>query len=303
MKLYTERHGTDYERIVDICVLKVVNELPYITNTDVCKLVLLKKGSLTLRLSADSVEQKEIKAPAAIFFSSREEIVICDDTKFEATIVYFKPSVINDVFQYERLYAGEFEDLQGTTIYQDYLIIRNFVQKEAGTIHYSRLTDVSLAKLLDLIEKMKRDLDEQYDGYWPCRSRTFFIEILFFLNFCYSNDPCNIENKSSFTTQVIEYLNRHIDEKLDLERITKKFHVNRNYLNQEFTRDTGMTCLAYVVKLRIDLAKLWLAETEIPIHEIGRRLGYLDHNYFTKVFHKECGVSPSQYRNDYSQNE
>ena len=187
-------------------------------------------------MSENAVEKKKIKAPVAIFLSNREEIVVCDDTRFEATVVYFKPSVINDVFQYEQLYAGEFEKLQGTTLYQDYLIIRNFVQKEAGVIQYSRLTDVSLTKLLELIEKMKQDLDEQYDGYWPCRSRSFFIEILFFLNFCYNNDHSYTGNTSSFTTQVIEYLNQHIDERLDL-----------------------------------------------------------DHNYFTKVFHKECGVSPSQY--------
>lgn len=46
----------------------------------------------------------------------------------------------------------------------------------------------------------------------------------------------------------------------------------------------------------MELAQLWLAETELPIAEIGRRLGYDDQNYFAKVFRKETGVSPSDYR-------
>ena len=64
-----------------------------------------------------------------------------------------------------------------------------------------------------------------------------------------------------------------------------------------FFKDTGKTCLNYLLSIRMDLAKLWLKETEIPISEIAERLDYLDNNYFTKVFRKHCGCSPTEYRN------
>ncbi len=57
-----------------------------------------------------------------------------------------------------------------------------------------------------------------------------------------------------------------------------------------------MTCLNYFEKMKINLAQIMLAETELQIGEIAARVGYFDGNYFTKVFKKHTGVTPNQYR-------
>lgn len=61
-----------------------------------------------------------------------------------------------------------------------------------------------------------------------------------------------------------------------------------------------MTCLAYLMKLRMDLSKMLLTETELPVSEIGRRVSFTDQNYFARVFCKECEMSPSKYRETYT---
>lgn len=297
-ELCTRRNQNDYERIVDIFILKSKNDLPYINNDVTCKLLILKKGTLSLLVNGKHSEPINIKSPSAIFFSNNDRIEICSSLRFEATIIFFKPSFINDAFSYDRLYRLEFEKSCGTTLYQDYILVRNFVMKDDKLLKYSHLSDISLTHIMDLVAKMEHELKVQYDGFWPCRSRSFFIELLFSLNFSSVDDPYNLDEEKSFTASVIEYLNQHMDEKIDLSAITKEFHINRNYLNQQFINETGVTCLSYLLRLRMDLAKMWLLETDIPVGEIGRRLGYLDQNYFAKVFKKECGVSPSGYRQD-----
>ena len=293
MKLYTERKENDYKRIVDIYIDKSENDLAYINDSTTCKLVIIKKGSVSYGINGKSSDR--VNAPAAVFLSNTDSFLI-SHSKFKATTVYFKPSLINDIFTYDRIEAGEFEDKHNTTIYQDYLIIRNFLKKDGYPIKTMILSDDSLLGITYLIDQMETELSEQYDGYWPCRSRSFFIELLFQINFCYTNNPYTLETKNPLTSQVIEYLNRHIGDKLTLEILTKEFHINRNILNQMFLKDTGMTCLNYLLSLRIDLAKLWLKETEIPINEIAQRLGYFDNNYFAKVFKKSIGCSPTEYR-------
>ena len=91
------------------------------------------------------------------------------------------------------------------------------------------------------------------------------------------------------------YLNEHIEDKITLETITKKFAINRNKLNSIFIKQSSMTCLDYLLNLRIDLAKILLTRTELPVNEISARVGYPDSNYFAKNFKNITGVTPSQY--------
>ena len=293
MELCTRRTKGDYERRVDLYVTKNANELPYIDDRTTCKVVLLKRGELTL--SIDGSEQINCRAPAVITLNEREGVSVSTDSPYQTTTVFFKPSVINDVFEYERIYAGEFEGLNGTTLFQDYVIIRSFFFRGDNKRRCIRLSDESLVSMNALMSKLEAELAEQRDGFWPCRSRSYFIELLYMLISCADTEHDD-ENDLGFTTQVIEYLNNHIDEKIDLGTLTRHFHVNRNYLNNAFIAETGLTCLNYLLKTRMELARLWLAETELPIAEISRRLGYIDQNYFAKAFKKEAGVSPSEYR-------
>ena len=58
-----------------------------------------------------------------------------------------------------------------------------------------------------------------------------------------------------------------------------------------------MTCMNYLLNLRVDLAKAMLINTELPINEICSRVGYSDQNYFSKLFKHVTGLTPTQYRN------
>jgi len=296
-ELFTRRIQTDYEQIVDLFITHTSNSIPDINDSTTCKLVILNKGTLSLsKAESDKTNTITIKSPAAIFLSNQESIQIGNECTFNASTIFFKPTTVNESFHYERIYNNEFEGLYGTIIYQDYLNIRNFVMKDDTILKCCHLSDSSLINISDLIQKMEHELHVQYDDFWPCRSRSYFLEILFFLNFCYTNNPYTLETNSGFVTSVIEYFNKHIDERITLDTLTSTFHVNRNYLNQAFTKDTGLTSLAYLLKLRMDLAKIWLTKTEIPVQEIARRLSYYDQNYFSKTFKKETGQTPSQYR-------
>lgn len=296
-KLYTSRMIEDFERVVYLHIIKSNNELPYINDEDTCKMILVCKGNLKMEVRNDvGTEQVVLGAPGAVFVSSKDRIKLDDKSHFRAVTVFFRPSVINDMFTYDDMYDGTYAEKWYTTVYQDYLTVRNFFERDGLVIKYCKLTNSALARLTELIVKMEHELLEPYDGYWPCRSRSFFIEMLFFLNFLYSENPITLERKDDFTNVVIEYLNSHINEKIELETLTREFNVNRNLLNKMFVEQTGLTCLAYLLKLRLDMAKLMLTETELPISEIGARVGFLEPNYFTKVFKKECEMTPSQYR-------
>ena len=97
-----------------------------------------------------------------------------------------------------------------------------------------------------------------------------------------ANDTVNIDEKSDkdMVGEIMQYLSEHISEKVSLEDIVKEYSINRNLLNQIFIKETSMTCLNYLEKMRMSLAQTMLADTELRIAEISDRVGYPDPNYF-----------------------
>ncbi len=294
-QLYTLRKYCDYERLLDLVVFKAKNELPHIDNNERCKLVLLSKGNLSIDLNG---EQMDLKAPSALYLSDRDILNIKKESKYQAYIILFKPYVINDAFTYERLYSGEFDEMEGSTIYQDYLLVRNFIFNDMYSPKTASFIPKSLADMIDIIEKLDAELKLTVDGYWPCRSRSYFIELLYKLKFCFINNSTTGENNSAFISRLVDFFSNHISEKITLEMVTSEFNINRNTLNKVCVEETGLTCMNLLTEHRMNLAKYWLSDTDIPVFEIAQRLSFEDPNYFNKVFRKATGKSPTQYRND-----
>ncbi len=68
------------------------------------------------------------------------------------------------------------------------------------------------------------------------------------------------------------------------------------YFSRQVKAATGKTFLEYITTYRIERAKQRLASTELSVSEVGRAVGYPDSNYFTKVFKRFVGCTPTAYR-------
>ena len=295
MKLCTECHWEDWDRVVDI-YSSTYDSLPeYINDETTYKIIILEKGVLELKTD---LFKGEVRAPALMMLTQKDHIEYKIVKSVKADIIFFKPSAIRDEFTYERIDSGEFEKTEGQIIYQDYSLIRFFLSNENKCV--IPLPANSLKQIKLLYNSMDNQLKGQRDGYWPCRSRSFLIEILHFIVYSYylidpEEEYSEDSDKEQFT-RIAEYLELHLEENISLATITKEFAINRNKLNDIFMKHTSMTCLAYLLNLRLDLAKILLTKTELPIGEISDRVGYPDPNYFTKVFKENVGMTPSQYR-------
>ena len=67
-----------------------------------------------------------------------------------------------------------------------------------------------------------------------------------------------------------------------------------------FKKETGKNFLEYVTELRIQKAKNYLIQTDYDIAEIAASVGYGDLKYFSKLFRKNTGLSPSEFRKLYN---
>lgn len=96
--------------------------------------------------------------------------------------------------------------------------------------------------------------------------------------------------------QAIRFIDRNFKNDISLQELAQSLYMSPSYLSVKFKDTVGMTFIDYVKMKRIDQASALLTETTKKIADIAREVGYDDEKYFSRVFKKEKGVSPQQFR-------
>jgi two-component system response regulator YesN len=92
------------------------------------------------------------------------------------------------------------------------------------------------------------------------------------------------------------YLAQHYAEPLTLNRLAEVVHMSPNYFSSVFSNEVGVSFLEHLTALRIEKAKQLLGEKDARAFEVGERVGYENPQYFSKIFKKYTGLSPSEYK-------
>lgn len=96
--------------------------------------------------------------------------------------------------------------------------------------------------------------------------------------------------------KAVDYINQHYSEEITLSFLAETASKSTNYFSFVFKKEVGMNFNEYLNEVRIRKAKEILDTTDNMIYEVAERVGYNDYKYFTKVFKKICGCSPSEYK-------
>ena len=98
------------------------------------------------------------------------------------------------------------------------------------------------------------------------------------------------------TEHIREYLETHYMEDICLQDAAEQLHYSDAYFCKFFKQNFEKSFIMYLSELRIEKAKELLADVTINVKDIGQKVGYRDSSYFTKVFKRFTGVTPSEYR-------
>ena len=96
--------------------------------------------------------------------------------------------------------------------------------------------------------------------------------------------------------KVCAYIKKHYTEELRLDDLASIAHLNKNYLVRQFKKKFGISPINYLINIRMEHAKKFLAETDLPIKTIASNCGYTDPSFFNSYFKKLFSVTPVAYR-------
>ncbi|MCQ6275644.1 helix-turn-helix transcriptional regulator [Bacillus sp. V3B] len=117
-----------------------------------------------------------------------------------------------------------------------------------------------------------------------------------------THEYCEAVRKLSLTDfnylirKAIEFIRIHLDQDLSLATISEAIGSSSYELSRKFKKETGHTITEYINKLRINEALSIMENQNLSITDIAQMVGFNDVNYFTKVFKKMKGITPSTYR-------
>ena len=106
-----------------------------------------------------------------------------------------------------------------------------------------------------------------------------------------------MDSERNVEQEVKKYVREHMADNIVVADIAEELHFNPQYLMRAFKSKTGLSIMEYITQARISTAQKILRDTNLPVKVIADMTGYADYAYFTRVFKKTTGQSPSDYRN------
>lgn len=108
-------------------------------------------------------------------------------------------------------------------------------------------------------------------------------------------EKCSNKN-TDMLSKVFEFSNRNFNKDITLESVALEVGLSSQYLSKVFKEKSGTNFIDYITKKRLEFAVELLKRGELNIKEISKMSGYEDSNYFCKIFKKDTGLSPKQFR-------
>jgi len=113
------------------------------------------------------------------------------------------------------------------------------------------------------------------------------------------------ENRERYYTgliaKAIEFINENYDKDIKLYDVAKMLNISYYYFSKTFKEETKCNFVDYITQVRINKAKEFLLDDSISVKEVCFKVGYNDPNYFSRIFRKETGMTPTEYKSKNSE--
>jgi two-component system, response regulator YesN len=116
------------------------------------------------------------------------------------------------------------------------------------------------------------------------------------IEYCEAVRKFSLKKYSYNVRKAIEFIRFNLNQKLTLDSISVSIPLSSYELSRQFKKETGENIIEYINKIRINEAVFILDNENISITDVALMIGYNDVDYFSKVFKKYKGISPSEYR-------
>lgn len=297
MELFTRGKVGDVLRMVPIkCV-----------ENDTCRDMSIKGNAFLLLIITQGMAQirfgeteMNAVAPCFVAFSEEHNPVLIRKRKLVAKSIYFHPTFLNVNMTFTFLRDCKFNDLASV---HDFFLMRPFLDHNT-TIP---ILDDYMNRITGAFQEINKQLHEQPDGYWSCRARAGFMDIMMVLENHYRmmlTGEFTLEKNEfkkvscPYVKNALVHIESHYMDKLTFSDILSASGTNHTTLSRNFKEEVGHTVMEYLQIYRIRIAEKQLRFTDIPLKDIARQCGFATTEHFSRIFTAENGKPPAAFRRE-----
>ncbi len=157
--------------------------------------------------------------------------------------------------------------------------------------HLLMQNSIHPANLLNTMRSLTNQIET-----WPRNEDPSALLMTIVRDYCKLVQNYSFDGYSHMVRSAIHYITLHYADVLSLDIVADEFNKNPAYLSRQFHEETGKTVTDFIHETRIQQAKNLFDTTDASIGDIASAVGIHDYSYFAKLFKKETGVSPTEYR-------
>ena len=186
-------------------------------------------------------------------------------------------------------YVSEFVNSVGEDAFNSY-IFRQYIAMDVYFAVSSFLEELAGKKKDDIIKEVTKESLESADSVAAYISTVISDAVRF-------RDSIATNRYKDIVDEAVKYIEENFDdENLSLNQLASHVNVSPNHLSTIFSQQTGQTFIKYLTEFRMDKAKEMLKCTSMRSSEISEAVGYKDPHYFSYMFKKTVGMTPTNYR-------
>lgn len=236
-------------------------------------------------------------------------------------IHYCNPSEvihIQDLCMHDKYYIYEYREaekhmidairLRKAEAYDYFLMMMNRISQLSDTVkrnkiiealvlasHASRVNEIDEVSYLDYTCHINTIMELSGDSLieWAFQK---FVDITGYVK---RQNAIDYSNKTVQATK--EYLEEHYTEEISLEDVAEHVNISPQYFSKLIKKNTGFNFIDWLSMLRVKKAKELLTGSSLTVKEVCFMVGYKDPNYFSRIFKKRIGMTPSEYIKKYNQ--
>ena len=149
-------------------------------------------------------------------------------------------------------------------------------------------------EVANIFSRIKADYEKQDD--FSNDSLRSLVNMLFILFARNPNQKVNTVIKNKYVYKTIEYIKANFSSNVSLADAAKMCSVSQEHLSRIFKQETGYGFSEYLMLIRFNHAEYLLKNDDLSITETANKCGFEDSNYFSYMFKKKHGVSPSEFK-------
>ncbi len=160
------------------------------------------------------------------------------------------------------------------------------------------LGSTEYARCLDLVQRMETELDHEGEEARVAGFAYFLLLVTMLRRHCKPWAPSGSAAPVARISRAIDYIDQNFPERITLDDLAASCHVSRRHFFRLFEQAVGVAPMEYLKKVRLQKAAEMLVTTNYNVTEVAFACGFNDSNYFSSLYHKEFGMSPSQFKKE-----